>query len=209
MGRLIRAVTIDAYGTLLELEDPVPALAAALRARGVERSPEETKRAFHAEMRYYREHAVEGRDPESLATLRRDCARVFLAEARAALPADDFAPAFMASLCFRLLDGVEEALEALESRGLRLAVISNWDAELPAVLEGLGAAARFDTIVTSAAVGAAKPDRRIFDVALERLGTAAERTVHTGDDPADEAGARAAGMRFVPPPLANVVEAVS
>src|SRR5205823_6091165 len=66
------AVTLDAFGTLLELEDPVPALGVALRERGVSPDPALVAEGFSAEVAYYRLHAVEGRDPDRLAVLRRE-----------------------------------------------------------------------------------------------------------------------------------------
>jgi putative hydrolase of the HAD superfamily len=209
VGRLsgVEAVTIDAFGTLVELADPVPALRELLRTRGAERSYEEIARAFAAEVAYYRAHAVEGRGDESLAALRRDCAAVFLDAAGADLSPEDFAPHFTAALEFRLLDGAAEALDELSRRKLALGVVSNWDSELPAILERLGIDRYFAVVVTSAGVGSSKPAPRIFELALERLGVPAERAVHVGDDPADETGARASGMRFVPAPLENLLEA--
>ena len=209
VGRLsgVEAVTIDAFGTLVELADPVPALRELLRTRVVERSREEVAQAFAAEITYYRAHSIEGRDDESLATLRRDCAAVFLDAAGAELSPEEFAPHFTAALEFRLLDGAADALEQLSTRGLPLGVVSNWDSELPVILERLGIGGYFRAVVTSARAGSPKPAPRIFELALERLDVPAERAVHVGDDPADEAGARAAGMRFVPAPLENLFEA--
>ncbi len=211
MGRLsgVEAVTIDAFGTLVELADPVPAFRELLRTRGVERSHEEVARAFTAEVAYYRVHAVEGRGDERLAALRRDCAAVFLDAAGAGLSSEEFAPHFTAALEFRLLDGAAEALDELAGRdpALELGVVSNWDSELPVILERLGIGGYFGVVVTSADAGSPKPAPHIFELALERLGVPAERTVHVGDDPADEAGARAAGMRFIPAPLENLFEA--
>ncbi len=43
---------------------------------------EPLERAFRAEMSYYREHSDEGRDPDSLADLRRRCARAPVIGAR-------------------------------------------------------------------------------------------------------------------------------
>jgi putative hydrolase of the HAD superfamily len=209
VGRLsgVEGVTIDAFGTLVELVEPVPALRELLRTRGVERSHEEVARAFAAEAAYYRAHAVEGRDGETLAALRRDCAAVFLAAAGADLPPEELAPHFTAALEFRLLDGAAETLDELAGRKLELGVVSNWDSELPAILERLGIGGYFRVVVTSADAGSPKPAPHIFELALERLGVPAERAVHVGDDPADEAGARAAGMLFVPAPLENLLEA--
>lgn len=91
---------------------------------------------------------------------------------------------------------VPEALEALAAAGLRLAVISNWDHRLPPLLEQLGLAGRFETVVYSAAVGVEKPHRGIFERALSFLGVPAERTLHVGDSPIEDVeGAEAVGMR--------------
>ena len=67
-------------------------------------------------------------------------------------------------------------------------------------LEGL-----FDAVVTSAEAGAAKPDPAVFLLALARLGVPPAHAAHVGDSEADEEGARAAGLRFVPAPLADAV----
>src|SRR5437868_454508 len=87
------AVTIDAFGTLVGLRDPVPALRRALAARGVERTAEQVRRAFEAEAAFYVERSHEGRDEATLGLLRRDCAAVFLDAAEAVLDAGAFAPA--------------------------------------------------------------------------------------------------------------------
>ena len=63
----LEAVTIDAYGTLVTLRDPVPALRAALAERGVERSDDDVRSAFDAEVAFYRAHSHEGRDEATLA----------------------------------------------------------------------------------------------------------------------------------------------
>ena len=61
-----------------------------------------------------------------------------------------------------------------------------------------GAASRSTPILDSDVVGVAKPDPRIFEMALERLGVPAARAIHVGDTPAaDVDGACAAGVRPV------------
>ena len=208
MGRLraadLEAVTIDAYGTLVTLRDPVGALDHALREQGVERTRDEVARAFAQEARYYVERSHEGADEASLALLRRDCASVFLEAVEADLDPADFVPAFVAALEFEAVPGALEAVSELERLGLRLAVVSNWDVALAEHLGRLGLAERFATIVTSAEAGAPKPDPRIFELALERLGVSASRALHVGDAEADEEGARAAGMHFAAAPLADL-----
>ena len=56
----IEAVTIDAYGTLLTLRDPVPALQAALARRAIERSAADVQRAFEADS-WRRDHQFRAR----------------------------------------------------------------------------------------------------------------------------------------------------
>src|SRR5207244_11352430 len=80
-------------------------------------------------------------------------------------------------------------------RGLRLVVASNWDCSLPDVLARAGLASLLDGVVTSATVGATKPDPTLFAAALEVAGCAAAEAVHVGDSlENDVAGARAAGV---------------
>ena len=193
------AVTVDGYGTLVELDRPVERLAEALERRAIHRSPEDVGTAFRTEVAYYSEHKTEGADATSLADLRTRCAEVFTRALE--LPGLDFADDFVAALVFRPLPGVETALERLRAHGLALAVVSNWDVGLHEHLAALRLDHFFATVVTSAEIGAAKPDPAVLQAALERLGVTPGRTAHVGDEADDEAGAAAAGMRFVPAPL--------
>jgi putative hydrolase of the HAD superfamily len=191
MGELasLDAVTIDAMGTLVRLSDPAARLAAA---GGV--SEEAAARGFAAEVAPYLPRAIEARDPASLAALRSDCTAVFNAAAGASLTAEQF----MGAIVFEPEPGALEAVGRLRARGLALCVVSNWDCGLAEQLAALGLEL---PVVTSAEAGAAKPDPRIFRVALELLGVDPGRALHVGDSPEDERGARAAGMRFAPAPL--------
>jgi FMN phosphatase YigB (HAD superfamily) len=205
----LEAVTIDAYGTLVTLRDPVPALRGALASRSVERSTADVQRAFEVEVAFYVMRSHEGRDEATLALLRRDCARVFLEALEAELDPGDFAPAFVSSLRFAELPGARAACLELAAAGLRLAVVSNWDIGLHAHLGALGLNAVVDTIVTSAEAGAPKPAPAVFELALARLGVdAAAHVVHIGDAVADEEGAKAAGLRFEPAPLADAARRI-
>jgi putative hydrolase of the HAD superfamily len=200
------AVTVDAMGTIVELDDPAPRLRAALAGRGVERDLETVAAAFRAEVAYYLPRTLEGRDEESLADLGRRCTAVFLEHAEAGLDPADFTPAFLASIVFRPLEGVGEALGRLRSAGLALACVSNWDISLHGHLDRAGLSGYFTEIVSSAEAGAAKPDPAVFEVALERLGVQAERALHVGDGDTDRDGAAAAGLAFEPAPLATLPE---
>ena len=198
------AVTLDAFGTLLELDDPTERLRTALYARGVARSSQVVAAAFAQEVAHYLPRALRGHDAESLAALRHECVAVFLAEAKARLDVADFVPAFVGALEFRLLPGVAGALRRLGESGLRIACVSNWDYTLPDALDRLGVRNLVDLVATSAEAQATKPDPRLFALALERLGVLPERALHVGDTTADRDGALAAGLAFEPPPLATL-----
>jgi HAD superfamily hydrolase (TIGR01509 family) len=198
------AVTIDAFGTLVELESPVTRLQAALTERGVERGEQAVGTALAAEVEYYLVHKGEGRDAESLLDLRMRCSGVFLEGIAPELDAQEFAPAFVEALVFRPLDGVVSALRTLRRAGLELACVTNWDVGIDEQLERAGLAGYLSAVVSSAEVGAEKPDARVFVEAIERLGIRPERALHIGDEEADQAGAAAAGLAFEPPPLATL-----
>jgi len=91
-----------------------------------------------------------------------------------------------------------ETLSALKKRGLTLAVISNFDSRLFDILQGLGVAPSFESIVISSRAGHAKPEPEIFRRALALRGAKAEEALHIGDSPEkDAAGARNAGLTGV------------
>ena len=163
------AVTIDAFGTLVELLDPVAPLDRALRSRGVEREPAAIAAAFRAEAEYYVPRSSTGRDEASLAVLRRDCASVFLEALDAPLDPASFVAPYVEALAFSPLPGAFEAVQELRRRGLALAVVSNWDIALAGHLDRLGIGAWLDVVVTSAEAGTPKPDPAIFELALERM----------------------------------------
>ncbi len=198
-----RAVLLDGLGTLLALAPPGPVLARLLAVEhGLAVTEEQAARAFAAEIVYYREHHHEGRDDASLAELRLQCAAVLREELPAyvaqALPPQRLAAAMLAALRFSVYPDAAPALAGLRSRGLRLVVVSNWDVSLPEVLARAGLAELLDGVVTSAGVGAPKPDPAIFAVALALAGVAAHEAIHVGDSPThDVAGARAAGIEPV------------
>lgn len=96
---------------------------------------------------------------------------------------------------WRVYEDVAETLGALRARGLRLAIVSNWDSSLPRLLERLGIDEAFEAILVSAIVGASKPDPHIFEAALRVLDLPAAAVLHVGDsDHDDYDGARAAGL---------------
>jgi putative hydrolase of the HAD superfamily len=76
---------------------------------------------------------------------------------------------------------VPQTLAGFNARGLSLAVISNFDCRLHAILDGLGLARYFSAILVSSHVGYAKPSQEIFYAALDRYGFGPESALHVGD----------------------------
>ncbi len=93
-------------------------------------------------------------------------------------------------------DDVIAAIERMRTRGIRVGVLSNASSDLRGFLERLGLLPHFDFTVISAVEGTKKPDRRIFEHALQRAGTAPSEIVHVGDMYIEDIlGARNVGVR--------------
>jgi putative hydrolase of the HAD superfamily len=184
----MRALLLDALGTLVRLDDPVGRLRAALARRGVQISPEDAAQRMRAEIAYYRAEHHRAGTRAGLAELRADCARLAGVDVDVLLEAIHFEP----------FPEVERVLDECARRGIALAVVSDWDVSLHDVIAELGWTERFGIVVTSAELGVAKPDPRPFLTALDALGVVPADAVHVGDDPeADVGGAAAAGVRGV------------
>ncbi|MFO7589620.1 MAG: HAD family hydrolase [Acidimicrobiia bacterium] len=105
----------------------------------------------------------------------------------------------------RMIPGAHAALVELAELGVALAVVSNADGTVERQLHedgicqvGPGPGVDVRIVLDSGVVGISKPDPRIFELALDALQVAPERTIHVGDTPAaDVEGALAAGIRPV------------
>lgn len=78
-------------------------------------------------------------------------------------------------------DDAADTLAALGQRGYRLGIIANQVVGAEERLKGFGLRDYFQVVVTSAELGVAKPDRAIFEKALELAGCEAENAVMVGD----------------------------
>jgi putative hydrolase of the HAD superfamily len=95
-------------------------------------------------------------------------------------------------------DEVRAVLEELRSRGLVLAICSNWDWDLVEAVESAGLLGTVDVMVSSAWVGARKPHARIYGHTLAEIDVAPEDALFVGDTwSCDVDGPRSAGMRSV------------
>ena len=199
MSAAVKAVLLDALGTLVELQPPAPRLQRLLGQAGFEVSEERAGAGFAAEIAYYLDHHLEGSDRERLERLRDRCAEEM--RRALALPGLDHATArraMLEALEFRAYPDVLPALGELRERGITLVVASNWDCSLPDWLGPAGITALVDGVVTSAEVGAPKPHPRVFERALALAAVGPSEAVHVGDKvDNDVEGAAAAGVRAV------------
>ena len=196
----VRAVLLDALGTLVALEPPAPRLRAALFEHGgIDVGAEAAERGFGAEIAYYTEHHMQGGDDAGLERLRDDCARVLRESlAVAGLDHATVRRAMLDALEFTPFPDAEPTLLALRDRGLRLVAVSNWDCSLGWWLDRAGLGRLLDGAVSSAQVGEAKPAPAVFAAALEIAGVEPADALHAGDSIANDVqGARAAGIRAV------------
>lgn len=194
------AVLFDFSGTLARLEEndgwfDGMGLDAAGRAEVMDRLTHPTATVAH--------HAWEHRDLD--AGMHRDAYMHVLRDS--GLP-----EAHVEALYARCIDPAEWAvypdtvavLNGLRANGIRTAVVSNIAWDIRSVIHAAGADA--DEFVLSYEVGAAKPDRRIFEAALARLGVDAADAIMVGDSVENDGAARELGCRFLlvdPLPLAQ------
>jgi len=189
-----KAVTFDVGGTLIQPWPSVGRVYAEVAAEhGVKNlSPEKLNKKF----------ATAWRARKNFQHTREDWAEMVdqtfagFCEPR---PSQTFFPAiyqrFAEVGAWRMYDDVLPALDALASKDIPLAVISNWDARLRPLLRQFRLNRYFEIIVVSCEVGFAKPSPVIFEHAAKKLGIAPEHLVHVGDSAQEDvAGAKAAGV---------------
>ena len=99
----------------------------------------------------------------------------------------------------RPIEPMVQVLRDLRVRHIKVAALSNSEGHLAHLLAEIGLAPLFDAIIDSAVVGIAKPERRIFEIALEQLGEPTPAiAVHVGDSwDADVQGALGAGWHAI------------
>jgi len=197
----MKAVIFDVGNTLLWLDHPF--IIGVLREHGIETDEDALLAAQYGAKLLLDELVRTGRAGDDASRV-----KVFLGEVFRQLGvSDDALPAIAERLHARhaehnlwcvVRERTEETLGELRRRGYRLAIISNADGRVQALLDGLGLLRHFEFVIDSGTVGVEKPDPRIFHMALERMGIEPHDAVYVGDVyEIDVAGARAAGLRAV------------
>jgi putative hydrolase of the HAD superfamily len=96
---------------------------------------------------------------------------------------------------YELYPEVHDVLTTLKNAGYRLAIISNWSWHLPELCDALGITSYFEQIFTSARLGYAKPNPKLFQHVIREMNISPAEAVHTGDSfTADVIGATAHGI---------------
>jgi putative hydrolase of the HAD superfamily len=96
---------------------------------------------------------------------------------------------------YRLFPDAVPVLERLRREDLTLGVVSNFEEWLERLLESLDVIPFFEVRVISGVEGYEKPDVRLFELALDRVGVEAAESVYVGDHPFfDTEPASAIGM---------------
>ena len=205
---MLKTIFFDAAGTLFESRRPIgDSYAAVARDFGADVSGKKISAAFrHAFSSAHGLAFGPGRCAVEIRRLERQWWRERVAETFADLHQfDDFDAYFNALFAFFgdpanwvAYPDVAPALEQLKAMGLRLGVISNFDARLYGLLSGLGLARFFDSVTISSEAGYAKPAAQLFEVALARMAVAPSDALHVGDAPhLDVTGANAAGIEAI------------
>jgi putative hydrolase of the HAD superfamily len=109
---------------------------------------------------------------------------------------DAFWKAYMERM--EIYPNVVDFLESCATKGVKTAIVSDLTTRIQLEkLVRLGIAGRFSALVTSEEAGAEKPDLKIFQIALERLGLEPPDVVMLGDDGERDRGAEKLGIRTV------------
>jgi len=203
----IEAISFDAAGTLIRVADPVGETYARIaRDMGSKLSPVALNSAFRVVFPAMPPMAFPELDESALVDAERawwrDLVERVVGHAGAVA---DFEKYFDALFChyasgaaWRAYPETHRILQSARARGLRLAVTSNFDSRLLPILRDLGIDSLVDSVIYSTGCGAAKPDARIFQRALQTLGATPKTALHVGDNlHADYHGATAAGMTAV------------
>ena len=203
---MIKAIFFDWFNTLAHYQPPREELESqALKELGFAVSPKALSPGVYLADKYlYEENGripIRQRNREEQNKLYTRFHRIILKEA--GITADDD---IVAKLLFRmfelnnkmtfvLFDDVSATLKGLKEKKLKLGLLTNLQTEVDSMCRNLGIADFLDFTVTSAEVGADKPQPPIYLKALELAQVQAGEAIHVGDQyQNDVLGARGVGI---------------
>jgi putative hydrolase of the HAD superfamily len=205
-----QVIFFDAVGTLFGVKGSVGTIYSAIAAEhGVEVAPQTIDWAFGPAFKAAGNAAFPGVEPSELPareyTWWRDVAIATFNQADVLPQFEDFDAffdqlfqSFATAATWELYPDTIGTLQQIRAAGIDLGVVSNFDSRLHRVLAALGLSALFQSVTISTEVGAAKPDRQIFQLALTKHGCAPTQAWHVGDSFEDDyGGAIAAGLKGI------------
>lgn len=97
---------------------------------------------------------------------------------------------------WKAFDYAITTLENLKSRNVGIGIISNWDHTARPILDQLGLTHYFDEIIISSEVNITKPNRAIFELALEKAKVDGSKCIYVGDNYYDDiVGCKQVGIK--------------
>ncbi len=194
-----QGVLFDAGDTLITADPPVKEVALRVAGRFFPDLAPSLLSSALATARTFFSQSYVNYSPQEGDRLLADMAQAMRAALREMADVDvDFLPFVRQvrdSIRYRPFPDVLPTLRHLRAQGKTLAVVSNWDSALPTLLAELGLTEFFAFILSSAEAGVAKPDGKIFKLALQRLGLRPQEVAHIGDSyEIDVLGARSVGI---------------
>ena len=203
---MIKAIFFDWFNTLAHYYPPREELESqALKELGFNISPKALSYGLYlGDKHMYEENArlpIRQRSAAEQTKLQTTFQRIILKEA-GITPTDDIVLKLVsrmiqlnASLKFVLFEDVIATLQELKQNNLKLGLLTNLQTEVNSMCRELGIASYLDFTVTSAEVGADKPQPPIFLKALELAGVKAGEAIHVGDQyQNDVLGAKGVGI---------------
>lgn len=205
-----QVVFLDAVGTLFGVRDSVGEVYAKLASQfGVAAEPKTVNQAFFEQFAASPVMAFPGKDLKEIPRLEFEWWELIAIKTFKKVGVfeefEDFSEFFKALYAhfeteqpWFVYPDVKPTLKRWKNQGIELGVLSNFDSRLYSVLKALNLAEYFTSVTISTRVGAAKPDPKIFTVALEKHQCSPEKVIHIGDSlKADYRGAKAAGIKAI------------
>lgn len=205
-----QVIFLDAVGTLFGVESSVGEQYVKVASRfGVNLASDELNRAFYKSFKAATPPAFSGTEAAEIQvkeyTWWLELAVETFKEADAFHHFPDFGhffahlyDYFATAAPWFVYPDVPDTLQRWQQLGIPLGILSNFDSRIYSVLKALNLADYFTSVTLSTEVGAAKPDPKIFAIALQKHNCPANAAWHIGDSfEEDYQAAKAMGLRGI------------
>lgn len=211
MASKYSTILLDVNNTLLGYEDPMGFekrfSAACKEDYGAEFSPEAVHEAIKPMIPKWMERKASGARRASSADQYRQVMSWFYQGLLEVLgvPGDSEQQGYALYDRFIIREGfmppyhdTRQSLEQLKARGYQLGLLSNFPPHLEDILKTHDLHRYFSFFVVSSLVGMEKPDKAIFELAIQKASCPKDQILYVGDDPDDDIrGARNVGLDVI------------